>query len=45
MDKLVEPYVKEVELIFEKDQKGTTSFKLTNLMHTMSVALSLTTTN
>lgn len=35
----------EVELHFQKNQKCSSSFKLTNLMHTMSVAVSLTTTN
>ncbi|KAJ1435719.1 Major sperm protein [Sesbania bispinosa] len=45
MDRLVKPEANEVELMFYKGQKSTTSFKLTNLMHTMSVAVSLTTTN
>lgn len=36
---------KEVEVIFKKGQRCSASFKLTNLMHTMSVAVSLTTTN
>lgn len=45
MDRLVKPDVKEVEVAFKKGQKGTTTFRLTNLMHTMSVAVSLTTTN
>ncbi|KAI9080395.1 hypothetical protein K1719_037789 [Acacia pycnantha] len=45
MDRLVKSEKKEVELIFKKGQRCSTSFKLTNLMHTMSVAVSLTTTN
>ncbi|XP_045826697.1 protein VAPYRIN-LIKE-like [Trifolium pratense] len=45
MDRLVKAEFKEVELNFQKNQKCFTSFKLTNLMHTMSVAVSLTTTN
>ncbi|KAJ7977476.1 putative Ankyrin repeat family protein [Quillaja saponaria] len=45
MDRLVKPDLKEVELVFQRGQKCYTSFKLTNLMHTMSVAVSLTTTN
>lgn len=45
MDRLVKPDVKEVEIAFKRGQKGTTTFRLSNLMHTMSVAVSLTTTN
>ncbi|XP_034690221.1 ankyrin repeat domain-containing protein 65-like [Vitis riparia] len=45
MDRLVKPDVKEVEIIFKRGQKCNTTFRLTNLMHTMSVAVSLTTTN
>ncbi|KDP21534.1 hypothetical protein JCGZ_22005 [Jatropha curcas] len=45
MDRLVKPDVKEVEIAFKRGQKCTTTFRLTNLMHTMSVAVSLTTTN
>ncbi|PQM34988.1 ankyrin-3 [Prunus yedoensis var. nudiflora] len=45
MDRLVKPDVKEVELNFKRDQKCSTTFRLSNLMHTMSVAVSLTTTN
>lgn len=45
MDRLVKADVNELNLIFTKNQKCCTSFKLTNLMHTMSVAISLNTTN
>ncbi|KAA8550924.1 hypothetical protein F0562_002608 [Nyssa sinensis] len=45
MDKLVKPNVKEVNLNFTAVQKCTATFSLSNLMHTMSVAVSLTTTN
>ncbi|KAF3436364.1 hypothetical protein FNV43_RR23456 [Rhamnella rubrinervis] len=45
MDKLVKPDVKEVELNFKRGHKCSTTFRLTNLMHTMSVAVSLTTTS
>ncbi|KAM1449438.1 hypothetical protein ACFXTO_008277 [Malus domestica] len=45
MDRLVKPDVKEVELNFKRDQKCSATFRLSNLMHTMSVAVSLTTTN
>ncbi|XP_021906845.1 ankyrin-3-like [Carica papaya] len=45
MDKLVKPDVKEIDLVFKRGQQCTTTFRLTNLMHTMSVAVSLTTTN
>ncbi|XVF21859.1 hypothetical protein REPUB_Repub12eG0125700 [Reevesia pubescens] len=45
MDRLVKADVKEVEIIFKRGQKSTATFRLTNLMHTMSVAVSLTTQN
>ncbi|KAM7495935.1 hypothetical protein LguiA_020349 [Lonicera macranthoides] len=45
MDRLVIPDVKEVNLTFTKSQKCCSTFRLSNLMHTMSVAVSLTTTN
>ncbi|TKY52572.1 Ankyrin-3 protein [Spatholobus suberectus] len=45
MDRLVKAEANEVEVIFSKGQKCSSSFKLTNLMHTMSVAVSLTPTN
>ncbi|XP_038682783.1 protein VAPYRIN-LIKE-like [Tripterygium wilfordii] len=45
MDRLVKPDVKEVELTFRRGQKSTVTFRLTNLMHTMSVGVSLTTSN
>ncbi|XP_022758111.1 ankyrin repeat domain-containing protein 50-like [Durio zibethinus] len=45
MDRLVKADVKEVELVFKRGQKSTSTFRLTNLMHTMSVAVSLTTQN
>ncbi|KAL6208514.1 hypothetical protein ACLB2K_019463 [Fragaria x ananassa] len=45
MDRLVKADVKEVELTFKRDQKCSTTFRLSNLMHTMSVAVNLTTTN
>lgn len=45
MDRLVKAEVKELELHFQKNQKCSSTFKLTNLMHTMTVAVSLTTTN
>ncbi|KAF6176586.1 hypothetical protein GIB67_034448 [Kingdonia uniflora] len=45
MDRLVRVDVKEIELPFKRNQRCTTKFQLTNLMHTMSVAVSLTTTN
>ncbi|KAK8532556.1 hypothetical protein V6N13_131876 [Hibiscus sabdariffa] len=45
MDRLVKADVKEVELEFVKGQKSSTTFTLTNLMHTMSVAVSLSTKN
>ncbi|XVE73223.1 hypothetical protein DITRI_Ditri11bG0099800 [Diplodiscus trichospermus] len=45
MDRLVKADVKEVELVFIRGQKSTATFRLENLMHTMSVAVSLTTKN
>ncbi|XP_028066617.1 ankyrin repeat domain-containing protein 50-like [Camellia sinensis] len=45
MDRLVKADVKEVNLTFTRGQKSTATFRLTNLMHTMSVAVSLSTTN
>ncbi|XP_065861240.1 protein VAPYRIN-LIKE-like [Euphorbia lathyris] len=45
MDRLVKPDVKEVEIPFKRGQKCSATFRLSNLMHTMSVAVSLTTTN
>ncbi|KAM0971106.1 hypothetical protein PS1_019302 [Malus domestica] len=45
MDRLVKPDVKEVELNFKRDQKCSATFLLSNLMHTMSVAVSLSTTD
>ncbi|OVA19401.1 MSP domain [Macleaya cordata] len=45
MDRLVSVDSKELELTFKPGQRCTTTFRLTNLMHTMSVAVSLSTTN
>lgn len=45
MDRLVKADVQEIKLCFIKDQKCSATFSLTNLMHTMSVAVSFTTTN
>ncbi|CAH1417622.1 unnamed protein product [Lactuca virosa] len=45
MDRLVKADVKEVNMVFTRGQKCSTTFRLTNLMHTMSVAVSLNTTN
>ncbi|GAA0163210.1 hypothetical protein LIER_39556 [Lithospermum erythrorhizon] len=45
MDRLVKTDVQELHLQFIKGKKCSSTFKLTNLMHTMSVAISLTTTN
>ncbi|RZC81293.1 hypothetical protein C5167_043853 [Papaver somniferum] len=45
MDRLVTVDAKELNLLFKPNQKCSTSFKLTNLMHTMSIAVSVTTTN
>ncbi|KAE8679614.1 Gamma histone variant H2AX [Hibiscus syriacus] len=43
MDRLVKADVKGIELVFIRGQKSSTTFTLTNLMHTMSVAVSLST--
>ncbi|WOG94793.1 hypothetical protein DCAR_0314090 [Daucus carota subsp. sativus] len=45
MDRLVKPDIKEANIIFTRLEKCSTTFRLTNLMHTMTVAVSLTTTN
>ncbi|KAL3517514.1 hypothetical protein ACH5RR_020103 [Cinchona calisaya] len=45
MDRLVKPDFQELCLFFTRGQRCCATFKLTNLMHTMSVAVSLTTTN
>ncbi|MED6134751.1 hypothetical protein PIB30_039936 [Stylosanthes scabra] len=46
MDRLVKADVKEVVVLFEKcNENCSATFKLTNLMHAMAVAVSLTTTN
>ncbi|KAL3328653.1 hypothetical protein AABB24_036007 [Solanum stoloniferum] len=45
MDRLVKPDLDELKLCFIKGQKCCATFKLTNLMHTMSVAVGLSTTN
>ncbi|XP_004247547.1 protein VAPYRIN-LIKE [Solanum lycopersicum] len=45
MDRLVKPDLDELKLCFIKGQKCYATFKLTNLMHTMSVAVALSTTN
>ncbi|KAH0739750.1 hypothetical protein KY290_038455 [Solanum tuberosum] len=45
MDRLVKPDLDELKLCFIKGQKCSATFKLTNLMHTMSVAVGLSTTN
>ncbi|MED6130463.1 hypothetical protein PIB30_000963 [Stylosanthes scabra] len=46
MDRLVKSDVKEVVLIYDKSNENcSATFKLTNLMHAMAVAVSLTTTN
>ncbi|KAK4732182.1 hypothetical protein R3W88_025170 [Solanum pinnatisectum] len=45
MDRLVKPDLEELKLCFIKGQKCCAAFKLTNLMHTMSVAVGLSTTN
>ncbi|KAL2253988.1 uncharacterized protein LOC105168819 [Sesamum indicum] len=42
MDRLIKPDVQAVEVFFVKWQKCGRAFKLTNLMHTMSVAVCLT---
>ncbi|XP_023004531.1 ankyrin repeat domain-containing protein 50-like [Cucurbita maxima] len=45
MDRLVKPDVKEVEFCFTKGEKCSATFTLANLMHTMSVAVCLTSSN
>lgn len=45
MDRLVKPDLKEIELVFKSGEKCTKSFRLSNLMHTMPVAISLSTSN
>lgn len=45
MDRLVKPDLQDLCLPFATGQRCRAAFKLTNLMHTMSVAVSLTTTN
>ncbi|KAI3473893.1 hypothetical protein Pfo_028080 [Paulownia fortunei] len=45
MDRLIKPDVQVLDLLFIRDQKCSQTFKLTNLMHTMSVAISLTASN
>ncbi|XP_047336713.1 protein VAPYRIN-LIKE-like [Impatiens glandulifera] len=45
MDRLVKPDVKEITLNFTRGRRTSATFRLTNLMHTMSVAISLSTTN
>ncbi|KAI5680360.1 hypothetical protein M9H77_01587 [Catharanthus roseus] len=45
MDRLVKPEFQELYLAFNRGKKCSATFQLTNLMHTMSVAISLTTTN
>ncbi|KAK6120109.1 hypothetical protein DH2020_046145 [Rehmannia glutinosa] len=42
MDRLIKPDHQVLDLLFLRNQKCSQSFKLTNLMHTMSVAISLT---
>ncbi|XP_060182090.1 protein VAPYRIN-LIKE-like [Lycium barbarum] len=44
MDRLVKPELEELKLCFIRWQKCSATFMLTNLMHTMSVAISLSTT-
>ncbi|KAL1550234.1 protein VAPYRIN-LIKE-like [Salvia divinorum] len=45
MDRLIKPEVQELNFSFTKGQKCTQTFNLTNLMHTMPVAVSLTSTD
>jgi ankyrin repeat protein len=45
MDRLVKPDVQELSITFNKSEKCSSTFRLTNLMHTMSVAVALTTTS
>ncbi|XP_068660288.1 protein VAPYRIN-LIKE-like [Aristolochia californica] len=43
MDRLVSVDVKELELVFKPSDRCSASFRVTNLMHTMSIAICLTT--
>ncbi|KAL0391071.1 UNVERIFIED_CONTAM: hypothetical protein Scaly_0464200 [Sesamum calycinum] len=45
MDRLIKPDVQAVDVFFVRGQKCGRAFKLTNLMHTMSVAVCLTTSD
>ncbi|KAI3449570.1 hypothetical protein Pfo_006235 [Paulownia fortunei] len=45
MDRLIKPDVQVLDVLFIRGQSCCQTFKLTNLMHTMSVAISLTTSN
>ncbi|KAD6120165.1 hypothetical protein E3N88_11436 [Mikania micrantha] len=45
MDRLVKPDVQELNLVFNKNHICRTTFELTNLMHTLPVAVFLDTTN
>ncbi|PIN26052.1 26S proteasome regulatory complex, subunit PSMD10 [Handroanthus impetiginosus] len=45
MDRLIKPDQQVLDVLFIRNQKCSKSFKLTNLMHTMPVAVSLTTSN
>uniref|UniRef100_A0A7N0TAD4 Uncharacterized protein n=1 Tax=Kalanchoe fedtschenkoi TaxID=63787 RepID=A0A7N0TAD4_KALFE len=45
MDRLVVADVKEVDITFKRKLKSSASFRLTNLMHTMPVAVSLVSSN
>ncbi|XP_057774863.1 protein VAPYRIN-LIKE-like [Salvia miltiorrhiza] len=45
MDRLIKPEVQELNLAFIKGQKCSQTFNLRNLMHTMPVAVSLTSTD
>ncbi|KAM3356058.1 hypothetical protein P3S68_022772 [Capsicum galapagoense] len=44
MDRLLKPDLEELKLCFIRGQKSSATFKLTNLMHIMSVAVGLSTT-
>ncbi|KAG8389409.1 hypothetical protein BUALT_Bualt02G0226200 [Buddleja alternifolia] len=45
MDRLIKPDTQSLDLFFIKGQKCSQTFDLTNLMHTMPVAISLTSSN
>lgn len=45
MDRLIKPEVQEIDFLFMRNQKCSQILKLTNLMHTMPVAVSLTSTD